>query len=560
MLRFVVFDQDGPASDFAIRHAHLFGTDDVPIQGEVRFEGGLIVCDKTAKEAAGLSLQFEPGAITADDATVEFAPGLLTLRTCLLPSSEEPYLLALELARHRIMLFLNKLEDWQLVDLPTDHPVLVLFERARATFTRALVAQREPNDEHGNRGGYAWHADQLSRASLTLAIEASEQLAKLYAERMVEQRATNAIYRKAVEIYTAAASEAPPADVPIIVPSTPGVVMPGRPQVGVSVGPQQFDENLQRVLSGSMDFITMPMRWRDMEPKEGSYSFGPTDRWIEWAVRKAKLPVTAGPVIDFRRSCIPEWIYIWENDYETLRDVVYEHMKHIVTRYRRTVKRWTVASGLHVNTNFTFSFDQMMDLTRVCVLMVRKLHPSARVQLEITQPWGEYYSYNRRSRPPMLYAEMVSQAGISVDSYALRLQCGSPSEGLSTRDLASVSDLLDRYAQRLEKPISVTCVGAPSKASAAQADALEPGYWRSPWSEPQQADWAKAFLEICAGKPYVHGVCWQDVIDHDPPESSPEMPFGGLLGADGMPKPVAGAVAGLRKQMREMAASAKSAV
>ena len=92
--------------------------------------------------------------------------------------------------------------------------------------------------------------------------------------------------------------------------------------------------------------------WVDLEPREGSYSFGPTDKWIEWAVRTAKVPVVAGPVIDFRASSTPDWLYIWENDYETLRDLVIEHMQAVVTRLRRTITRLTAASGLHVFTNF----------------------------------------------------------------------------------------------------------------------------------------------------------------------------------------------------------------
>jgi tripartite-type tricarboxylate transporter receptor subunit TctC len=46
----------------------------------------------------------------------------------------------------------------------------------------------------------------------------------------------------------------------------------------------------------------MPMRWIDMEPAEGKYDFSATDRWIEWAVRAAKLPVVGGPLIELHRA------------------------------------------------------------------------------------------------------------------------------------------------------------------------------------------------------------------------------------------------------------------
>jgi hypothetical protein len=288
-------------------------------------------------------------------------------------------------------------------------------------------------------------------------------------------------------------------------PDSVGVVLPNPPLIGCAVGPSQFNESMTRVVATACDFVSIPMRWIDMEPTEGTYSFAKTDKWIEWAVRTAKLPVTAGPLIDFREICVPEWLYIWEHDYETLRELVYEHLKTIVTRYRRTVTRWTVCSGLHVNDSFVLSVEKMMDLTRMCALLVKKLHPAAKVQLEIAQPWGEYFSRNKKSMPPRMYADMISQAGIALDAYALRIQMGQPGFGRATRDLMAISDLLDRYAE-LDKPIAVTAVGVPSQVvmppppppprdeedrePVPAAPAANPGFWRAPWTPESQGRWA----------------------------------------------------------------------
>ena len=338
----------------------------------------------------------------------------------------------------------------------------------------------------------------------------------------------------------------------------------GAPMVGCAVGPDQCNEGLQKVAAGACDFIRCPMRWVDLEPGEGKYDFAPTDRWIEWAVRHAKVPVFGGPLIDLRASCVPEWLYIWENDYETLRELVYDHVQQIVTRYRRTVSRWSVCSGLHVNTNFKISFEQIMDLTRVCVALVRKLHPTAKIQLEIAQPWGEYHTTNRRSLPPLLYADAVVQSGLAIDALGLRLQMGHAEPGLATRDLLSLSSLLDRYAQ-FDRPLAITAVGAPSgaiapspylpRAGAAPEDPYEPGYWRKPWSEDQQAEWLARALGVCAGKPYVQSVCWQELADLPASmlvggRKAPEMPFGGLVSASGAVKASASRLAQARQEIR----------
>jgi hypothetical protein len=299
-----------------------------------------------------------------------------------------------------------------------------------------------------------------------------------------------------------------------------------------------------------------------MEPTEGKYAFAKTDKWIEWAVRTAKIPVHAGPLVDFRELCVPEWLYIWENDYETLRELVYEHVKTLVTRYRKTVTRWTVCSGLHVNESFPMTLERMMDLTRICALTVKKLQPTAKVQIEVARPWGEYFAASKRSMPPRIYCDMVHAAGIAADAISLRVQMGQPTPGpggRGTRDLMAISDLLDRYAE-LDKPLCIT-IGAPSQPVPMPAPSPrgpsavvdEPGWWRSPWSPASQQQWLREVARVCASKPYVVGVCWQDLYDMPPSQAAQmrgggmEMPFGGLLTDQGAPKPAAMAMAEFRK-------------
>lgn len=561
MLTFAVFDQHGPAQDWPLRHAYLFGPGEVPVQGEVRFENGLIRCERSGTEAAGLALQFpvdQPVLSDADDAAPP--PGspplcIVTLRTCLLPDRANPYLLTLELARSRIMLLLNKLEEWGLFDLPADHPVMRRLELARALFTRALVAQKAPGGVAADgAAAFSRDADRFARRAIALAVDAGEQIALLQADRQIRVRYSGELYQRAIEHVVAAFGGDRPAvppggNGPLKSPEGVGVVLSHPPVVGCAASPNHFSEDLARTVAATCDFVTMPMRWIDMEPEEGKYSFAKTDRWIEWAVRHAKMPVVAGPVVDFRPSSVPEWLFIWENDYETLRELVYEHVKNIVTRYRRTISRWTVASGLHANQGIQLALEQILDLTRICTLLVRKLHPQAKIQLELVQPWGEYHARSRRSLPPMLYAEMLGQAGIPIDALALRIQAGQPAPGRAMRDLLVLSEMLDRYAE-LDKPISVTAVGAPSQPIPAGPDApdADPGIWHAPWSPAVQADWLAQVFGVCLAKPYVQGVCWQELTDAG---SAADMPFGGLLNETGAAKPAAKRLQEIRQALRE---------
>src|SRR5690606_15558185 len=142
------------------------------------------------------------------------------------------------------------------------------------------------------------------------------------AARDFADRAAGRIYERTIEASPDIRHTVNDRPVPVVTSHRTGVVIPGRPGVGCAVSPQLFAEPLQNALPGTVDFITMPVRWVDMEPQEGEYSFEKTDRWIEWAVRKARLPVAAGAVIDIRPGNVPHWGYIWENDDETLRELV----------------------------------------------------------------------------------------------------------------------------------------------------------------------------------------------------------------------------------------------
>ncbi len=570
MLLFAAYEQNAPAKEWPLRHARVLGAEEVVIPGEVRFERGLIRCERRTEGAGALMLQF-PVDVLDNEGNPTGTQSLLTLRTCLLPQRAAPYLLSLELARHRLMLLLNKLEEWAFFDLPADDPIMQLLEMTRQSLTSSLLVQR--NHDAGKDGSpgqwYSPEADIAARRALALGILASELLARKQAAKQHTRRVSGELARAAALVPPENAitdHEARASREAWL--GSPGVLLPEMPVIGCSINPSIQTPELQSIVASTCDFVNLPMRWVDMEPSEGKYAFTKTDKWIEWAVRTAKVPVSAGPLIDLRPTCVPDFLYIWEHDYETLRDVVAEHIKNLVTRYRRAVGTWIVASGLPCASVFKLGYEQVLDLTRVCVMLVRKLAPSARVVVEIAQPWGEYTGGNIpgasvKSIPPVLYAELMNQLGLSVDALGVRIQMGQNLPGRSTRDLMAVSHLLDRLAA-LDRPIAVTALGAPSRPlpvgtrPVRDADddddspgvSADPGHWNATWSPESQAQWVAAVAAIAAGKPFVQSICYHDLYDADASQSG-EMPSGALAAPNGQPKPSAKALAALRTALRE---------
>lgn len=481
----MVYQEGSPAGTCPLRNAHLLGVDGSAMRAEIAFHDGLIQCVKHESGTAALVLQQPVGDC-----------GELTIQTCLLPDRDEPYLLHLELARHRLMILYAKLEDWGMFEVGPDHPVSRRVELARKLFVEALCVQREDPAE----------ANRFARDSLIAAIDGTEELALAHADLLLKRRKDTGM-------------------------------LPKHP-IGCGIGSAQDRDRLRVGLHQNFDYLLLPMPWSFLAPEEGDYNWAGTDRWAEWA-GKHRMHVVAGSLVSFRPQMLPNWLYIWEHDYQTVRDLVYEHIERVVTRYRNNVTVWNAVSGLHVNSHLTFGFDQLMDLTRMATMLVKKIQPSAQTLIEIEQPFGEYFSSNQRSIPPMTYADLVMQGAINFDGFSVKLLMGQATSGQYTRDLMQISHLLDQYAL-FGKPVYLT-VAVPSEpvepVIASPPGSTEPidpkcGFWRRPWSPLVQSRWLEAIYQIAMSKPFVEAVAWSEIIDHQ----DLELPQSGLFTDQLQPK------------------------
>ncbi|MEO1278949.1 MAG: endo-1,4-beta-xylanase [Planctomycetota bacterium] len=539
MLKFLVHRDGGPAEGWPLAHAGIIAPDGSTAPGEIRITHGELTVVPKDQGPISLEILFP---LSESDANTK-ADRKLLLTTTLLPQRDRPYLLSLELARKQLMRFLNALEEWNLAMLPGDHEAIRTFERAREDFSSALVSWRSVEGHGAQPDDPALvTAESKARRALIDASDAGELLVREAAGQGLKARADGSWFSDAMA--RAERSIGRPAGKAIAVVKAPeahGVTLAGVARVGGAVDPRVFAEPGQAALAKSADFVTVPMPWSAVEPDEGKYQFATTDRWIEWAVRKAKLPVVVGPVLDFAPGMLPEWLFIWENDHETLRELVYEHMRQVVTRYRRTAQWWTLASALGVEGALSLRFEQIADLLRVASTVTRKLHPQGRVQIEITDPFALYAARTPRSVPPLLLGELIAQSGTHVDAIGLRVDLTDPGVAGVARDTMAFSEILDRYAG-LDRPVSVTFATCPSVSAEQER---EQGTWDGPWSPASQAEWITRVLAVAAAKPYVHSICWGLV--QDTPKS---IAGAGLVDAQGAARPALSALAHLRESVR----------
>lgn len=490
MIRFLYYPPEGSGFVPDVQSALLLGADGVPLRGELRLEDGVISVATRNQEALAISLLWPvPGF------------GAVQLETTRLPARAKPYHLHVELARHRLMRISLKREEWGLFDYSGMDEIAAQIDQARDLFLAALQ-----NSEDSRA------AARLADQSLAVGLAASESMSRFHASVFLSRRLQ-------------------------------GGGLP-RNYLGIALTPDGSRPPLER-FKDVFDFVRVPFVWRRIQPKEQGVSYEAHDALIKSLVRGG-LSVRGGPLLSFGVQSVPDWMYIWENDYEATAEFAREHVRRTVQRYAGQIHNWIVASGLHAQGVFPFTFEQIIDLTRAAVSVARQAAARTQIVLEITQPWGEYYARNQRTVPPLLYAEMVLQAGVPFDAFGLQFLFGVPGEGFHMRDLFQVSSLIDRLAN-LGKPLHVTAVAAPSTSRArSEVDAVgEGGSWHGVWSESIQAEWLAAFSEVALSKPYVESVCLYALAD----SGDLAIPSAGVLRKDQTPKPALARLASLRQRL-----------
>lgn len=489
-LKFQVYENGESSTGNPLGFAYLVGSDNNAVRSEIVLEDGMIVCRKRETGVAALALQRKIGSC-----------GQMVVQTCLLPEREEPYLLSLELARHRLLLLYNKLEDWAMFDSGQGQRANPWLDQARSLFIEAVSCQEDPAQ-----------ADRLAQQSLVVAIAGSEGLALNHADMLLTRRkAINALPKWLL---------------------------------GCGVSLNQHIEDIRTGPFSNIDFFSLLTRWRALAQKEGEYRWDAMDRWAQ-CIDRHKVYAIAGPVVSFQRNTVPEWLYIWEHDFDTIRDLVYEHTERMVTRYKDVFGAWNVVSGLHVNDHITFNFEQLMELTRMATILVNKIAPQSKALVEIVQPFGEYYAANQRSIPPLMYANLLVQSAIQFDGFIIKLLMGQSAPGQHTRDLMQISHFLDQFIG-FAKPVTVI-IAAPSgvpQPSNARQD-LQGGYWREPWSEPVQGSWLDSVFRIAMSKPFVDAVAWYELVDR----SDIELPMAGLIAENLHPKQAFKRLVAFRRQL-----------
>ncbi|MHC4426351.1 MAG: endo-1,4-beta-xylanase [Planctomycetota bacterium] len=456
-MRFQVF-RDGKVVDkFTLCGAYLFGGDGIGVRRtQITFKDGFVECSKSNLETAGLALLWPIDGF-----------GRVLLPTTCLPERERPYNLNVEIARAKLMQIVNKREDWLFFN--TIEGLADLLRQAQDLFVRAIQNISVPSE-----------ASKLADESLKKAIVFSEKLAIKQAESLFKTRSKSHGF--------------------------------GRGCFGCRTDPLEIDNPVYvEKLLELFGSVTIPINWARIEPRKGSFDFSKIDACVD-VLGKKKLALSAGPLLCFSKEYLPKWLLRGGTGFEKIRETAYQFVSKVVARYSGVIRAWYAISGLNVFNHFGFGFEQVLEMTRAANMAVKQASERASKIIEVSSPWGEYYTTTPNSIPPLVYMDMVVQSGINFDAFGLQVRFGKNQSGMHIRDMMQISAILD-YFGPIAKPLYMTNIEVPSQDGNGLHDGKVAGIWHEQWNQSRQGQWIEQFCKIALSKPFVSSVTYSNLID-----------------------------------------------
>lgn len=485
MMRFRVFPAERNTEQLA-RQAYLAGIDRTSWPVRTAVEGDTLVLHRLVSDSANLHAPWP----------VE-GHGELTLSTGSLIERTEPYLLPLELARGTIGQVRNQFSEWQLIGLAVPKAVGGKLATAIERFSYAAVEQNNPAVS-------ARYSDESLRA----ALEAANLLAAAYTEQVFAARRRNG-------------------------PMQVGLL-------GAELGTDLLDNYTSRQFLMTFNAAEVPICWRSTESTEGQFSWTTNDRQIQWC-RKHGLKVVAGPLLLLDHRDLPDWLYLFEDDFENVLEFVSTLVRATVNRYRGQVDYWICAGRVNSDV-LAMSEQQRLQLVARTVELTHELDPDTPALVSFDQPWAEYMRERHVDFPPFHFADTLIRADIGLSGLVMEMNLGYFPGGTMPRHILEFNRQLDAWSE-LGLPLWLSLC-APSAYHddplAVRKVALRPGSW----TPAAQQSLAARLIPFALARQSVQGVLWNQLLDSRPHD----FPHGGLFDDRRQAKPALRTLAAIRRK------------
>jgi hypothetical protein len=309
--------------------------------------------------------------------------------------------------------------------------------------------------------------------------------------------------------------------------------------LGGTLSRPDMDEAAARSFLAAFNMAMVPLYWRDVETAESSFDWSVCDRQIQWC-REQGLRVCLGPLWQPDARGLPDWVYLWDDDFESLLSGAGQFIDAAVNRYRGKVDIWHCAARVNTSQVLHFSEEEKLRMVAWIVCRVKELDPLHPAMVGVDQPWGEYLGRRAVDLSPIHFADALVRARLDLKAILLEMNFGCFAGGTLLRSEIEVNRLLD-YWSLLGLPLLV----AMTLPSAGGDDPRARQKFDLPadaWDLAAQQAWVGRYVPLILGKPGLQAVVWnqfEDALPH-------EFPHGGLRSLQGQAKPALRTLAALR--------------
>ncbi|MBA62129.1 MAG: hypothetical protein CMJ76_07160 [Planctomycetaceae bacterium] len=288
---------------------------------------------------------------------------------------------------------------------------------------------------------------------------------------------------------------------------------------GVKLGRLPDDQEDREVLAQTFDSVMLPFNWKDLSPDEGKFQFFDVDQMLQWSHRHGKK-VFAGPLIELTDAGLPQWIYLWQNDFAKVQNYVIQYVQEVVRRYKGRVHAWHASCGLNSASVLGFSEEQTVRLAVDVVETIRHLDNSTPVIVSFDFPWGDYAANRRSDLSPLQFADALVRAELGINGIGIDLSFGAAANECTPRDFLELSRMLRQWSS-LQLPL-VVGVSLPTAFEQEEGELPAEGFW--------DITSALNLLRVLRSKPSVQALFWNQLTDGTAQRS------GGVLALDRRPK------------------------
>jgi len=478
VMRFVVHPpeliQDWPEA----LQAYLSGMDGRIFPTKVELENQTLCCRRSLSDSGKLNVPWPVEGV-----------GRPVLTTASLREREEPYLLSLELARGKLSEVRDQRAVWEMAKMSVPDAFAELQSQAFRCFARASAVQADRDA-----------ASTSAREALVLACRAANILVDAY----VVQRMSS--IRRAHHA-----------------PSLLGCVL----------DETVLTEEGEKVFREAFNTAAIPVQWKDIEPNEGNYNWEPADQLVNFCSSQ-RMIVRGGPLIDLQPNGLPAWLAPWQDDFLNLPSFVCDFIDTAVSRYTGLIRIWEVSSAGNTGGALGLGEEHRLALVARTLEAAIRTDSDSQFFIRIEQPWGEYQRHGQHRLSPFQFVDALVRSNLGLTGVSLNVNVGFGNGACFTRDMISVSKLIDLWSLLgVQIHINLACPSGSSLDPRADAGIeVQDSSWNKFWSEETQAEWLERIIPLLMAKPTVTGIFLNQFSD----AAGHRFPHAGLLRPDGTPK------------------------